>query len=135
MEACPVHYSGPEKNLWIAGPPNPLCLFLHLPGFPNEPAADIALNTVKNWLKENSQVGRCRSVLSPPLALSSLLFPAGEVREVFVPSWTVDKTSGLCWVARTNPKPKATASTRLLTCLESFISLFCSPHLTWVHRT
>lgn len=34
-------------------------LFLFLLGFPNEPAADIALNTVKNWIEENpDKVGR-----------------------------------------------------------------------------
>ncbi|XP_062320534.1 ADP-ribose glycohydrolase MACROD2 [Osmerus eperlanus] len=34
------------------------CISTGIYGFPNEPAADIALNTVKNWLKENSQIQR-----------------------------------------------------------------------------
>lgn len=38
-----------------------LTLFFSLLGFPNEPAADIALNTVKSWIEENpDKVGHAR---------------------------------------------------------------------------
>lgn len=34
---------------------------LSFQGFPNEPAAEIALNTVKDWIEENpDKVGRAR---------------------------------------------------------------------------
>lgn len=35
--------------------------FLSFQGFPNEPAAEIALNTVKSWIEENpDKVGHAR---------------------------------------------------------------------------
>lgn len=38
-----------------------LLLLPFLPGFPNEPAAEIALNTVKSWIEENpDKVGHAR---------------------------------------------------------------------------
>lgn len=39
----------------------PFSLLPFLPGFPNEPAAEIALNTVKSWIDENpDKVGHAR---------------------------------------------------------------------------
>lgn len=38
-----------------------MTLFFPFLGFPNEPAADIALNTVKSWIEENpDKVGHAR---------------------------------------------------------------------------
>lgn len=37
--------------------------FLSFEGFPNEPAAEIALNTVKSWIEENpDKVGHARRI-------------------------------------------------------------------------
>lgn len=37
--------------------------FLLFEGFPNEPAAEIALNTVKSWIEENpDKVGHARQI-------------------------------------------------------------------------
>lgn len=38
--------------------------FLFFEGFPNEPAAEIALNTVKSWIEENpDKVGHARHTI------------------------------------------------------------------------
>lgn len=55
--------------------------FLSLPGFPNEPAAEIALNTVKSWIEENTdKVGHVSLLLKKQLPIwGQLSICAGTV--------------------------------------------------------